>query len=188
MTTTTNAPTLAQVITWLATQTRSDFAVSLTNYYRRNGRLSPAQEAAAVNMYMRANPADNGQNDPEIRQGNLEVAAMIAAEIAAVTVGFYLQNGNVYKVRRSQAGYLYAMVRSVDGWDMARGMMRVLKATDKIDAQQAVKFGLTTGICIFCNAELDDNDGLGKRCGVGPVCSRKYLDMTQRQLIAALGL
>jgi hypothetical protein len=186
MTTTTTAPTAAQVITWLATQTHSNFAASLTNYYRRNGRLSPAQEAAALNMYMRANPAD--QNEPEVRQGNLEVAAMIAAEIAAVTVGFYLQNGNVYKVRRAQAGHLYAMVRTVDGWDMARGMMRVLKATDKIDAQQAVKFGLTTGICIFCNAELDDEDGLGKRCGVGPVCSRKYLDMTQRQLIAALGL
>ena len=43
-------------------------------------------------------------------------------------------------------------------------------------------------MCIFCNAELDDKDGLGVRVGVGPVCAKKHLGMTQRQLVARLGI
>ena len=37
-------------------------------------------------------------------------------------------------------------------------------------------------------AELDDREGLGRVVGVGPVCSKKHLGLTQRQLAERLGI
>ena len=192
---------LSTLVTWLSTQHRSDFAQSLVRYYRRNGRLSERQEAAAQNMYAKAHPV---QVDPEIvgeacandchdycDHGNEDEGRMVAAEIAAtepMTPGFYMIETTVYKVKRSQAGNLYAVRRTETGWEYAPGAIRNLTVAHKITPEVAAEHGIATGICIFCNAELDDADGLGKRVGVGPVCCRKHLGMTQRQLAERLGV
>jgi soluble lytic murein transglycosylase-like protein len=162
---------------WLAEQSWSEFAQSLATYHRRHGRLSPAQIAAGERMRAKvlaraaAAPVADAPADP------------------VTEVGFYLVAGRVWKVKRSQAGRLYAVVRTPEGdWDYEANAIRNIAAADKINPAQAAEFGLRTGICIFCNAELDDRDGLGQRVGVGPVCSRKHLGMTQRQLAAHLGV
>src|SRR6478735_790498 len=43
-------PTLNELAEWLAEQTWSDFAVSLANFYRARGFLTPKQEQAARSM------------------------------------------------------------------------------------------------------------------------------------------
>lgn len=196
--------TITEVADWLATQHRSDFAQSVARYFRRNGRMSPAQEAAARRMYDRAHPAvvapeivgeacgngvhdycDHG-NDDEARAVNAE----IAADRAEVGVGFYCKGGIVYKAKRSQRGHIYMMQRTEAGeWVYVGSPQRAgIVATDKVTPEFAAAHGVATGICIFCNAELDDRDGLGARVGVGPVCCRNHLGMTQRQLAERLGV
>lgn len=196
--------TTETLVAWLSTRTRSGFAQSLVTYYRRNGRLTPNQERVARGMYDDAHqvsemPAEvvgeacgNGDhshcdhgNEDEARAANMEMAATPAPLVP----GFYLLDGVLYRARYSQAGRLYAMRRgSEGGWEYERGAIMRLTADHKVTPEIAAEHGLRTGICLFCNAELDDRDGLGKRVGVGPVCCRKHLNMTQRQLAERLGV
>lgn len=168
MTTLIDSPTLPDLVAWLRTQT-GEFPTSLVGYYERHGRLTDNQAAAAKRMYDRATAP---------------------APVARITdTGFFMKDGTVYKVKRSQAGNLYVMKRLGDGsWEYVNGGMRILCEDDRITPEQAAQHGLAFGICIFCNAELDDQDGLGKAVGVGPVCCRKHLGMTQRQLAERLRL
>lgn len=165
MTPTIDAPTL---IDWLRTQT-GDFPNSLVRYYDRHGTLTDRQAEAAQRMHDRATAT--------------------ATQPRITDTGFFMKDGEVYKVKRSQAGNLYVMKRLGDGsWEYVNGGMRMLSEDDRISPEMAAQHGLAFGICIFCNAELDDADGLGKRVGVGPVCCRKHLGMTQRQMAERLGL
>lgn len=162
---------LTDLITWLRTQ-RGDFPASLVRYYDRHGTLTDRQAEAAQRMRDRA-------------------AAPAEAPANPITdTGFFMKDGIVYKVKRARAsGNLYVMKRLADGsWEYVRGGLRLISDDDRISPEVAAQHGLAFGICIFCNAELDDADGLGKRVGVGPVCARKHLGMTQRQMADRLGL
>ena len=161
------------LVTWLGQQTWSDFAQSLATYAARKGGLTAAQEASARSMYAK-------------------MAAKVAAKVTApavTEVGFYLADDVVYKVVESKSGNLYAK-RRVDGaWTYAGAPGRVgLTPDHKVTPEVAAAYGAATGICMFCNAELDDREGLGRVVGVGPVCSRKHLGLTQRQLAERLGV
>lgn len=172
--------TLPELIDFLRTRTRSGFAQSLVRYYDRNGRLTENQERAARGMMAEAN-RDHG-NDDEARMANEQAVA-----VEPVTPGFYLVNGELWKAKYSSTGNLYAVKRTETGWEYVRGGVRRLSADLRVTPEQAAEHGLRTGICLFCNAELDDRDGLGKIVGVGPVCARKHLGMTQRQLADRIG-
>ena len=102
--------------------------------------------------------------------------------------GFYLSGNLIYKVKVSEQGNLYAMRRDENGWVYERGAINALRATEKVTPEVAMEYGVRTGICLFCNAELDDKDGYGHRVGVGPVCAKKHLGMTQKQLAERLGV
>lgn len=161
--------------TWLSEQTWSDFAQSLASHYNRKGALSEKQEASARSMYakMAAKAADS-----------------ITTEPTASALGFYLMGQVVYRVKQSKTGNLYTMRRTSGGeWTYAGAPARIgLMATSVITPEVAAQYGADTGICIFCNAELDDREGLGRIVGVGPVCSKKHLGLTQRQLAERLGV
>jgi len=168
MPTTTIAP---ELMDFLRRQTGSTFAQSLVTQFDRRGSLSPAQVAAAERMQAQAQ----------------ERAARPA--VAPVDPGFYLVDEVVYKVKASQAGNPYAVARVNGSWDYRGTPARNgITADHRITPEVAAAHGVETGICIFCNAELDDRDGLGKVVGVGPVCARKHLGMTQRQLADRLGV
>lgn len=161
--------------TWLSEQTWSDFAQSLANHYNRKGALSEKQEASARSMYAKM---------------AAKAAATITTEPTASALGFYLMGQVVYRVKQSKTGNLYAMRRTSGGeWVYAGAPARIgLMATSVITPEVAAQYGADTGICIFCNAELDDREGLGRIVGVGPVCSKKHLGLTQRQLAERLGV
>lgn len=168
---------VAELAAWLSQQAWSEFAQSLAHQFARTGRLSAAQVSAGERMRAKvqaraaARPAAQPHVDP------------------VTEVGFYLTaDGRVWKVVRGQNGNLYAKVRTEAGWAYAAGAIRTLTASNKVTPEIAAAHGIRTGICLFCNAELDDRDGLGKVVGVGPVCCRKHLGMTQRQLADRLGV
>lgn len=96
----------------------------------------------------------------------------------AVTPGFYLHGGRVYKVRPAQGGgHLYAMVLvgQVEGnatWEYAKGAMAWLRASDKMTQDQAAEFGRTHGFCAMCGRLLTDPESIQR--GIGPVCATKF--------------
>lgn len=165
-------PTVPELATWLREQTWSGFAQSLASYFQRKGNLTPNQEASARQMYAKA----------IARQAQRQADRPAPAEV--VDPGFYLVNGTLYKVVTARThGGRYAQRRGENGgWIYDRGAIRTITADQRVTAEQAVHHGLATGVCLFCNAELDDRDGLGRIVGVGPVCARNHLGMTQRQL------
>ena len=178
--TTLSTPELAN---WLAEQTWSAFAQSLARYFRQHGRLSEAQEASARSMFAKcaerqAQRQAERQPQPNARPG------------ADLEVGFYLVDGELYKVVKAKShDGKYASRRGENGgWIYTPRAVNLILPEQKVTPEQAVAHGLRTGICIFCNAELDDRDGLGKIVGVGPVCARRHLGMTQRQLAHRMGL
>lgn len=169
--TTTTAPALPALIDFLRSE-RGDFAASLCRYYDRHGTLTERQEIAAANMYARKQATQAAPAAPQIEPG------------------FYLKDGSIYKAKRSQAGNLYAMRREADGsFTYAGSPARSgLTPDHRITAEIAAAHGIATGICIFCNAELDDREGLGALIGIGPICARKHLGESQRQIAERLGL
>lgn len=171
MTTETLIP-LTTIVEWARDQRWSNFAMSVADYFTAKGTLTEKQENAIRAMFAKHTTKDD------------------AVEVAngATEIGFYLVGNLIYKVKMSQQGNLYAMRRDQDGWQYERGAVQVLRPTDKVTAEVAMEYGVRTGVCLFCNAELDDKDGYGHRVGVGPVCAKKHLGKTQKQLAEQLGV
>jgi hypothetical protein len=166
--------TVPELANWLAEQTWSDFAQSLARYFRQHGRLSEAQEGSARRMYAKCAQ----------RQAQRQAQPVARPAQPTVTPGFYLVGDILYKVVKAKShDGVYASRRGENGgWVYDRGAIRTITADQQVTPEQAVAHGLRTGICLFCNAELDDRDGLGRIVGVGPVCARRHLGLTQRQL------
>ena len=174
-------PTVPELATWLREQTWSGFAQSLASYFQRKGHLTPNQEASARQMYAKAiaRQAQRQADRPADRPAPADV----------VDPGYYLVNGTLFQVVTARHGGRYAKRRGENGgWIYDRGAIHTITADQRVTAEQAVRHGLATGVCLFCNAELDDRDGLGRIVGVGPVCARKHLGMTQRQLADRLSI
>lgn len=150
----------------------------LTDLQRRGRALSPGQARGVLNCWR-----------AQVVRAAQDTLFPAPAADPVTEPGMYLSDGRVWAVVRARAGHLYAKVRDADGgWTYASGGLRRLSAADRITAEQAHEHGARTGICIFCNAELDDADGLGVRVGVGPKCAPKHLGLTQRQLAKHLGI
>ena len=82
--------------------------------------------------------------------------------------GMYLADGTVYKVKRSGAGHLYAMVLTEEGFQFERGAIRVLKFEHRMTLEQAKAYGQQTGTCCVCGRELTNETSINE--GIGPVC------------------
>lgn len=179
MSTSTPELSVVQLAEWLAEQRWSQFAQSLADYFCQHRTLTPNQLASARRMYAKCAERN--------AQRNAERPAQAVAQ--ALPNGFYFVAGVLYKVVTAKHGGKYAVRRGENGgWVYDRGAIRALTPDQKVTAEQAVQHGLATGVCLFCNAELDDRDGLGRIVGVGPVCARKHLGMTQRQLASRLAI
>lgn len=175
----TSAPervSLVDLVAWLREQRWSNFAQDLVRTFERTGSLSEAQVNAGLNMKAKS------------ERRNAERTARPINPSPITEVGFYMVGDSIYRVKQSQAGNLYACLRQNDSWVYARGAVSTLTPNHKVTPEVAAQYGIRTGVCLFCNAELDDQEGLGALVGVGPVCARKHLNMTQRQLAQHLGI
>lgn len=82
--------------------------------------------------------------------------------------GMYKVGDKVYKVKRSQAGYLYALALTEDGFQFNRGAIRNIKPEHRLTLDQAKEYGRQTGQCCVCGTGLTNETSV--REGIGPVC------------------
>lgn len=115
-------------------------------------------------------------------------ASSTAAAPAAATpteVGMYRKGEDIYRVKESEAGRLYAMkltaisgqrLRDADEavvrWTFVyeRGAIHQLTAADKLTLEEAKAWGIRTGTCCVCARLLTDAKSV--LAGIGPVCAR----------------
>ena len=98
-------------------------------------------------------------------------APKVRAEAPRVELseGMYMREGKVYRVKRSEAGHLYASELIGRKFQFARGMMRVLQPEDRMTLEQAKAYGVEYGICCVCGRLLTNEVSVAE--GIGPVCS-----------------
>lgn len=104
--------------------------------------------------------------DMLLRAPKVRAAAAPHVELA---VGMYMHEGKVYRVKRSEAGHLYASELVGRKFQFARGMMRVLQPEDRMTLEQAKAYGVEYGVCCVCGRLLTNEVSVAE--GIGPICS-----------------
>lgn len=148
---------------WLTTQHWSNFAQSLAHAYGRYGRLTERQEASARSMYAKAQERQAG------RQAQ-------APANPVTEVGMYLNaDGVAYRVKRSQAGRLYASryvpeaQERADRFVYEGGAVYRLDASMRMTMEQAKALGAQYAQCCVCGRDLSAEQSV--EAGIGPVCA-----------------
>lgn len=92
--------------------------------------------------------------------------------------GYYLKDGQVYKVVISKAGHAYAkaLILPEGGhgrarWEYAKGAIKSLTAADALTVEQAAELGHLHGYCMVCGRRLDNPESVER--GIGPICANK---------------
>jgi len=85
------------------------------------------------------------------------------------TEGIYLNQQGIFKLYRTQSGYLFAKHLQKDGtWVGFPGAANKLRPETKMTLEQAKHYGKMYGMCIVCGRTLTDEESIAK--GIGPVC------------------
>lgn len=94
----------------------------------------------------------------------------------AVAEGFYVFEGDIYRVVKSKSSSnLYAKVMTIpaDGgkgsWTYVPGGIKNLVSAEKLSADIAADMGRETGICMICGAFLTAEESV--TAGIGPICA-----------------
>lgn len=91
---------------------------------------------------------------------------------AVTDEGMYLDGFTIFKVRRSKtSGSLYAMRLIGNKFIYEAGVVRNLKASQRMSLDQAKAYGVQTGTCCVCAAVLSDPKSIA--AGIGPVCAKR---------------
>ena len=154
---------VAELAAWLSEQTWSGFAQSLATFYARNGHLSDKQEASARSMYEKA----------QARQAGRQAQAPVNP---VTEVGMYLNaEGVAFRVKRSQAGRLYASrfvpeaQARADRFVYEGGAVYRLDASMRMTLEQAKALGAQYSQCCVCGRDLSAEQSV--EAGIGPVCA-----------------
>lgn len=98
--------------------------------------------------------------------------------------GMYKHDDVIYKVVRAASGYLYAkrlgpredagLEFTDEPWvfHYAPGKAKDLRASEKLDIEDAKAFGRISGICCVCGRRLTNE--LSIKEGIGPVCGGRW--------------
>lgn len=103
-----------------------------------------------------------------------------------LAAGVYGKNGEVFLVKPSKAGNLYAKrLVPISGerlnrlgetakfeFDYAPGVVKRLSLRDRLPLAEAEKLMIEYGRCICCNRRLKDATSV--RAGIGPVCRKQF--------------
>lgn len=102
-------------------------------------------------------------------------------EVAKLEAGMYLTpDGTMYRVKPSREGRLYAQrveVYEVEGdrttvsFVYEAGAIRKLTPEMRMTIEQAMAFGIRTGVCLDCGRELTVKESVER--GIGPICYAK---------------
>lgn len=99
--------------------------------------------------------------------------------------GLYVSGGQVFKLQRSKkTSRLYALELDPDTgkFGYAKGAVFRLAESGAQPAtiEDAIEFGLKTGVCACCGRHLTDENSIA--AGIGPVCARRQFGVTPKQL------
>lgn len=161
MSTTPTLIPVAELAAWLGQQTWSPFAQSVASAYARYGRISEAQERSARSMYAKA----------QARQAQRQAQAPANP---VTEVGMYRLGDDIYRVKLSQAGRLYAMRFTPQGesrFAYEGGAIYRLSADNRMTVEDAQAVGAQVGMCCVCGRDLIVEANIAR--GIGPVCARR---------------
>lgn len=154
---------------WLGSYT-GDFSylVDVARHLARKGTISTPQAKGVLNC-IRAEASRT--STPSTKKSPADL----------VGPGLYLlphpggsiEHGTVYKVKASKAtGRCYALRLDGGHWSYDRGGIFKLDSSLAVTVEQARAFGATTGFCIACGKQLDNDESVDR--GFGPVCGQRY--------------
>lgn len=112
------------------------------------------------------------------RRSELKRNASVSAPRAdVITVGMYKVGDDIYKVKPTQAGKLWAhkLIGSTeDGFrfEFVGAPSRFVKADQRMTLEEAKRFGQITGTCCVCSRMLTDEHSIAE--GIGPICAEKF--------------
>lgn len=104
-----------------------------------------------------------------------QAAAPAAPKSAAVDAPgmFQTGDGTIYRVKKSrESGRLYAMVLRGKKFEYDRGAIFRLTPADAMTLSAAKAYGVATGQCCVCGAELTDPKSV--EAGIGPICAKMF--------------
>lgn len=158
-------PNLDALVTWLESQTRSTFAQSVAAQYRRTGRLSAAQVAAAERMQARtAIPTAEAP------------AAATKAPVAEITEGMYWFGTRVVRVVTSDEGHLYAKPfdEETGKFGYERGLIGQMRreGARRMTLEEGTEYSRKVGKCCVCARTLTRKSSI--EAGIGPICASKF--------------
>lgn len=161
----TATPNLDALVTWLESQTRSTFAQSVAAQYRRTGRLSAAQVAAAERMQARTTtPAAEAP------------AAAPKAPVAEITEGMYWFGARVVRVVTSDEGHLYAKPfdEETGKFGYERGLIGQMRreGARRMTLEEGTEYSRKVGKCCVCARTLTRKSSI--EAGIGPICASKF--------------
>ncbi len=85
--------------------------------------------------------------------------------------GFFARGDDLWKVKATKAGKLWAHRKTNDGWEFDKRASFDLSEDDRLTVEQAAAFGHRTGQCMICRRELKVAESVAR--GIGPVCITK---------------
>jgi len=163
--TTTTELSVADLATWASQQAWSQFALSIAQQFVRKGNMSLKQEEALRSMYAKNQARQASQADKPVNANPV------------TEVGMYAKNQEVFRVKLSKAGRLYAMrfvptaPSKAGRFIYAPGVIYDLSASERMTVETVSALGLQFGVCCVCGAELTDEKSIA--LGIGPVCIKK---------------
>ena len=99
-------------------------------------------------------------------------APRAGAPASDLVEGIYFRDGEVYKVKKSSAGRMYALILRGSSWSYDPSHVRGLALDNRITLEQASEFGIRTGVCAICGIPLTNLVSLER--GIGPVCAGRF--------------
>ncbi|MFF5668844.1 DUF6011 domain-containing protein [Streptomyces hygroscopicus] len=89
--------------------------------------------------------------------------------------GMYLCESRIYRVKRSEAGRLYALELVTENgksrFEYDRSAVFKLRPEHRMSVEQAAEHSRLIGACCVCGATLTDPKSIAR--GIGPVCARR---------------
>jgi len=102
-------------------------------------------------------------------------AVAVRTPVEKVSEGMYEMNGNVYRVKLSGAGRLYAMLLvitdGVGSFDYAPGIINRLRSEHRMTLERASQLSVQYHFCIRCVTELTKKSSIAQ--GMGDICAGK---------------
>lgn len=88
--------------------------------------------------------------------------------------GFYMNNLGVFKIQKTQRGYLFAkkLNRETGDFEGAPGAVNRIRPETRMTLEQAAGYGKLYGRCIACGAKLTDEVSIA--AGIGPICGARF--------------